>query len=96
MPRTARKLSKTGLYHIIIRGVNKETIFIDDEDRKMFLRLLKKYKIEFKCNVYAYCLMSNHIHLVINVDSCNLSKNFCNSIIGITVSSAIFLPPIRT
>lgn len=65
MPRTARKLSKTGFYHIIIRGVNKETIFIDDEDREMFLRLLKKYKIEFKCNVYAYCLMSNHLHILI-------------------------------
>ena len=70
MPRTARKISKTGFYHIIIRGVNKETIFIEDEDRYMFLRLLKYYKIKLKCEIYAYCLMSNHVHLLIE------DKNF--------------------
>ena len=65
MPRTARRISKTGFYHIIIRGVNKENIFIDDEDKKKFLQLLKYYKTQFDCKVYAYCLMSNHVHLLI-------------------------------
>lgn len=65
MPRTARRISKTGFYHIIIRGVNKENIFIDDEDKKKFLQLLKYYKAELNCKVYAYCLMSNHVHLLI-------------------------------
>ena len=65
MPRTARKISKTGFYHVIIRGVNKEMIFIDDEDRKMFLRLLKFYKTDMNCKIHAYCLMSNHVHLLI-------------------------------
>lgn len=65
MPRTARKISKTGFYHVIIRGVNKERIFIDDEDRKMFLRLLKFYKADMNCKIHAYCLMSNHVHLLI-------------------------------
>ena len=65
MPRTARKISKTGFYHIIIRGVNKTEIFIDDEDRKMFLHLLKYYSVELNCKIYTYCLMSNHVHLLI-------------------------------
>ena len=74
MPREARKLSETGFYHVIIRGVNKETIFIDDEDRKLFLRLLKKYKAEFNCNVYAYCLMSNHVHILIEDQQLNIGQ----------------------
>lgn len=65
MPRTARKISKTGFYHIIIRGVNKTEIFIDDEDRKMFLHLLKYYSMGLNCKIYAYCLMGNHVHLLI-------------------------------
>ena len=78
MPRTARKISKTGLYHIIIRGVNKETIFIDDEDRVIFLRLLKYYKTELNCKIYSYCLMSNHVHLLVedkNLKVGQLMKN---------------------
>ena len=74
MPRIARELSKTGFYHVIIRGVNKETIFIDDEDRRMFLRLLKKYKEELKCNVYSYCLMSNHVHILIEDKELNIGE----------------------
>lgn len=78
MPRTARRISKTGFYHIIIRGVNKETIFIDDADRYMFLRLLKYYKTKFKCSIYSYCLMSNHVHLLLedqNLQTGELMKN---------------------
>ena len=74
MARIARELSKTGFYHIIIRGVNKEIIFIDDEDRRMFLRLLKKYKTELNCNIYAYCLMSNHVHILIEDQQLNIGK----------------------
>ena len=74
MPRIARKLSETGFYHVIIRGVNKETIFLDDNDRKMFLRLLRKYKAELECNVYAYCLMSNHVHLLIEDQQLNIGE----------------------
>ena len=74
MPRIARKISGTGVYHITIRGVNKETIFLDEADRKMFLRLLKKYKTELNCNVYAYCLMSNHVHLLIEDKQLNIGE----------------------
>ncbi len=64
MPRTARKKSENGIYHIILRGINKQTIFYDDEDRKKFLYTLKKVKGKCDYNIYAYCLMSNHIHLL--------------------------------
>lgn len=66
MPRKARKKSESGIYHIILRGQNRQTIFKDDEDRENFLQTLKicKSKSEFK--VYSYCLMENHIHLLLH------------------------------
>src|SRR6056297_72355 len=65
MPRTARKKSKTGIYHIILRGINRQTIFEDDEDAVKFLQTLEKYKQENEYEIYAYCLMGNHIHILI-------------------------------
>lgn len=65
MPRTARKKSKTGIYHIILRGVNRQTIFEDDEDKEKFLQILEKYKQQCGYKIYAYCLMGNHIHLLL-------------------------------
>lgn len=65
MPRRARKKSKTGIYHIILRGINRQTIFEDDEDAVKFLYTLEKYKQENEYKLYAYCLMGNHIHILI-------------------------------
>lgn len=65
MPRTARKKSDTGIYHIILRGINKQTIFYEKEDYEKYLRCLTKYKSVSKPTFYAYCLMDNHAHLLI-------------------------------
>lgn len=64
MPRIARERSKSGIYHIMIRGTNKQDIFIDDEDNLRFLETLDKYKEKCKIKVYGWCLMSNHVHLL--------------------------------
>ena len=65
MPRHARTKSKTGYYHILLRGVARQNIFENDHDRLKFLELLKRYKQELGFGLPAYCLMSNHIHLLI-------------------------------
>lgn len=65
MPRTARKKSKTGIYHIVLRGINRQTIFEDEEDAEKFLQTVKDYKNKSGYKIYAYCLMGNHIHLLI-------------------------------
>ncbi len=64
MPRTARKKSKSEIYHIIMRGINRQTIFEDEEDCAQFLATLKRYKEKSGYQVYAYCLMGNHVHLL--------------------------------
>ena len=63
--RCPRLASVTGIYHVMIRGVNKQDIFWDEEDRKKFLSNLKTTKEKYMYQLYAYCLMPNHVHLLI-------------------------------
>lgn len=65
MSRQARTLSKTGLYHIIFRGINKQNIFDEASDYIKLKEILKKVKSETNFELYAYCLMTNHVHLFI-------------------------------
>ncbi|MDW7739030.1 MAG: transposase [Bacillota bacterium] len=65
MPRQAREKSNTGIYHIMIRGINKQKIFLDRNDREKFLSALLKYKKSSGYDVFGYCLMDNHIHLLL-------------------------------
>lgn len=64
MPRTARKASESGLYHVMARGASHQVIFEDDEDRRSFLALLAKGREECGVRLLAYVLMGNHLHLV--------------------------------
>ena len=72
MPRMARKKSSTGVYHIMIRGINQQNIFDDDEDRQRFVERLAIVKKELKFDLYAYCLMSNHVHLLLKQNETDL------------------------
>lgn len=74
MPRCARNLKDSGLYHIMIRGVNKDIIFKDEDDRRLFLRLMYYYKKKFKCKIHAYCLMDNHVHILFEDKSMFISE----------------------
>lgn len=59
-------LVKDFTYHIYNRGINGESIFINDENKRYFLQLMEKH-LSLCCSVYAYCLMDNHFHLLISV-----------------------------
>jgi Transposase and inactivated derivatives len=65
MSRQARQQSQSGIYHLIFRGINKQVIFEEDKDREKFIWSLGYYKELSQCKIYAYCLMDNHIHLLI-------------------------------
>lgn len=65
MPRQARARSEVGIYHLIIRGINKQNIFEDAKDRQKFIEKLGYYKVISGYLVYGYCLMDNHIHLLL-------------------------------
>ena len=65
MARKPRGGSFTGYYHIIVRGVGKQILFEDERDFSFYLTILEKYSTETKVSVCAYCLMENHVHLLV-------------------------------
>lgn len=74
MARVPRERSRSGIYHIMIRGINKQTIFEDDEDRRRFIWTLKRYKEKSEFQLYSYCLMDNHVHLLLKEEGESISE----------------------
>lgn len=66
MPRAARKRSSTGIYHIMLRGLDRRNIFLDEEDKIKFIEKIILAKERGKFELYGYCLMDNHVHLMLN------------------------------
>lgn len=74
MARQARKESSTGIFHVMMRGINHQNIFEEPEDYYQFIATLDRMRVHYdedgspsgiNCTYYAYCLMSNHFHLLI-------------------------------
>ena len=74
MARPLRIEFPGALYHVTARGDRREDIFEDDEDRSLFLETLGDVTRRFNWLCHAYCLMSNHYHLMIGTPDGNLSK----------------------
>lgn len=74
MPRKARIQSPTGYYHVMMRGNNREDIFVTDKQKKFFLDSLEKQEEDQLIDIVAYCLMDNHAHIVIKAEPLNLTK----------------------
>ena len=66
MPRNARIVITGYPHHIVQRGHNRQAVFISDDDYLFYLDNLREWKEKFGCKVYAYCLMTNHVHLIID------------------------------
>ena len=65
MPRQARQLSETGCYHICFRGVNHCDLFEEQADFEKLLELLAAAKLDMGFEVISFCLMDNHVHLML-------------------------------
>ncbi len=74
MGRVQRKLSTTGCYHIMLRGNERKRIFLDNEDRQKLIDTLASKAEDTNLSVYAYCLMDNHVHLVVRDDDNEISR----------------------
>ena len=69
MPRIARIIAPGYAHHITQRGNNRTQVFFDDEDRRTYLKLLSRYADKYKLQIWAWCLMDNHVHLLVIPDS---------------------------
>jgi REP element-mobilizing transposase RayT len=65
MPRRAREKSGSGIYHIVFRGTNKQEIFHDEEDNQKFIETLERFKKASRVKVHGWCLMDNHVHILL-------------------------------
>jgi len=74
MPRKPREIVAGGIYHVFARGNNRQPIFVDDRDRRIYLWILGDVASEFGWSRLGHCLMDNHIHLLIELSEPNLSE----------------------
>lgn len=73
MARPYRLQAEDCLYHITSRGDDRKKIFLNETDRRKFLEYLLSAKEKFKFYLYAYCLMGNHYHLLLETTQANIS-----------------------
>jgi len=73
MPRKPREKSKTGIYHAIVRGIGQQDIFHEEDDFQRYLETGKKVSLESGVSVLGYCLMTNHVHLLLREDDGDIS-----------------------
>lgn len=69
MPRKARILVPSCPHHIVQRGHNRKTVFVTDEDYQFYLENLFEWKKKLGLRLYAWCLMTNHVHLIVEPGS---------------------------
>ena len=74
MARKPRVEFPGAFYHVIVRGNQRQAIFRSDTDRKYYLERLEEYRQRYGFNVYAYVLMSNHVHMLVETGQVPLSK----------------------
>ncbi len=65
MPRYARKRNEKGIHHVVVQGKRLEELFSDPSDKELYLEILFKYKAKTGIKLYAFCILENHVHLVI-------------------------------
>jgi putative transposase len=73
VPRPLRIQVEGGVYHLVSRGVRKLPIFTDDDERRQFLALLDVTATRYRWQIHAYCLMTNHFHVLITTQQPNVS-----------------------
>ena len=80
MPRLARNtLEGKQFIHVMVQGINKEKIFLTEREKLEYVKLLNTYKDEYDIKIIAYCVMNNHVHILINTGNIeNLTKYMHN------------------
>jgi len=64
MARSPRITIPTLPHHIVQRGNNRQAVFFDDDDYRLYLECLRQAKENCSCRIYAYALMTNHVHVL--------------------------------
>jgi REP-associated tyrosine transposase len=74
VPRPTRPQIAGGFYHVVARGVAGTPIVLDDVDRDALIQLLRRTEAKYGWRIHAFCLMTTHVHAVIETPDANVSK----------------------
>lgn len=74
MPRSARVKPLDSMFHVMVRSISEIKLFKTDKDKIKYFNLVKKYQDIYHFKVYAYCLMGNHGHFIIDANGADISK----------------------
>ncbi len=74
IPRHARNKGEFCIYHVILRGNEKKNIFFTEEEKQRFKETLSKMMVKYNFKTHAFCIMDNHVHLIINDNGNDISK----------------------
>lgn len=75
MPRQARRKSSTGIYHALLRGIDKRDIFMDNDDKMRFLDNIEQAQEIANFTLHGFCLMSNHVHFLLEENSEEIGRS---------------------
>ncbi len=76
MARHSRFLSNENIYHIVLKGINGNTLFFDDKDFSSFIMHFKEACVDYDIKIIAFCLMSNHVHFILKFSDNNMADMF--------------------
>ena len=82
MARQSRVLSETGMYHIMFRGINKQDIFSSERDYQKLKDIIQSAKENCNVQIYAYCMMPNHVHLFLREEEAGDVSDFMKRILS--------------
>lgn len=87
MPNEKRVLVENAFYHVVVRGNQKQRVFKKEEDFKVYLQLVRRYKRRYVVKLYGFCLMPNHVHLL---GSIQRKEDLSKFMQGLNLSYAIY------
>ena len=74
MPRCERKKAEDAIYHVIVKSITEVPLFKEHDDKMQYLSQMRYYQKIYGFKVYAYCLMTNHGHFIIDSNGADISK----------------------
>ncbi len=80
MPKINRNSLESNIFHIMSQGINQEYIFDREQDKRKYRKLLFLHNINFEVEIIAYCIMGNHVHLLIESNKIENMSNFMHQI----------------
>ncbi len=80
MPRKSRKILEKIVCHHMVQGINREYIFETNEEKEKYLALLKKYGKQFEIKIIAYCIMNNHVHMILDTERIQNISDFMKQV----------------